>query len=79
MVITAKDRIVGAHALAPNAGELIHELALAVRFELKLSDLADLVHIYPTLSTGISQLVAEQSFKTGRKYRAITKLSRWLG
>ncbi len=79
MVITAKDRIVGAHALAPNAGELIHELALAVRFELKLSDLADLVHIYPTLSTGISQLVAEQSFKTGRKYRALTKLSRWLG
>mgnify|MGYP000600329581 CR=1 FL=1 len=29
---TIKDRIVGAHALAPSAGEVIHELAMAIRF-----------------------------------------------
>lgn len=79
MIVTVKDRIVGAHALAPSAGELIHELALAVRFGVGIDELSDLVHIYPTLSTGIGQLAGERSFSTGRKYRALAKLSRWLG
>lgn len=79
IVITAKRRIVGAHALSPAAGELIHELALAIRFGLSLDDLSDLVHIYPTYATGIGLLAAEQSFRTGRRYRAIAKLNRWLG
>ena len=31
VVVTAKGRVVGAHLLAPRAGEMIHELALAIR------------------------------------------------
>ena len=38
------------HALAPTAGEMIHELALAIRRGMKLADLAGLIHVYPTYS-----------------------------
>ena len=79
VVVTAKDRIVGAHALAPSAGELIHELALAIQFGAKLNELSELIHIYPTLSTGIGQIAADRSFSTAKKYRFLTKITRWMG
>ena len=79
IVVTAKRRIVGAHVLAPAAGELIHELALAVRFGLDLSDLVELVHVYPTYATSVQQAAAARTFRTGRRLRALTRLSRWLG
>lgn len=79
LVVTAKDRIVGAHALAPNAGEIIHELALAIRFGIGVDELADLVHIYPTLATGIGRIGADRSFDTGRRFRALARLSRLFG
>jgi pyruvate/2-oxoglutarate dehydrogenase complex dihydrolipoamide dehydrogenase (E3) component len=67
-IVTAKGgRIVGAHALMPNAGEVIHELALAIYEKKKLSDLGSLVHVYPTLSMGIGQLAGEASYaRAGR-------------
>ena len=79
MVVTARDRIVGAHALAPGAGELIHELALAMRVGVDLDELGELVHVYPTLSTGIGRLAADRAMDTARRYRAVARLSRWLG
>ena len=48
VVVTAKGRIVGAHMLAPGAGEMIHELSLAIHRELRLDELAEAVHVYPT-------------------------------
>jgi pyruvate/2-oxoglutarate dehydrogenase complex dihydrolipoamide dehydrogenase (E3) component len=67
-IVTAKGgRIVGAHALMPNAGEVIHELALAIFEKKKLSDLGSLVHVYPTLSMGIGRLAGEASYaRAGR-------------
>ena len=79
MIVTAKDRIVGAHALAPAAGELIHELAMAIRFGVDLDELSELVHIYPTLSSGIARIAADRSFSTARRWRGVARLSRWLG
>jgi pyruvate/2-oxoglutarate dehydrogenase complex dihydrolipoamide dehydrogenase (E3) component len=79
LVVTANDRIVGAHALAPHAGEVIHELALAIQFGAKLNELSNLVHIYPTLAAGIGRLAADRSYQTARKYRALTKITRWMG
>lgn len=79
LVITAKDRIVGAHALAPGAGDLIHELSVAIEFGVKLNELTDLVHIYPTLASGIARIAADRASATARKYRALTKITRWLG
>lgn len=79
LVVAAKDRIVGAHVLAPHAGELVHELALAIRFGIGVDELADLVHIYPTLSTGIGRIGADRAFDTGRRFRALARLSRLFG
>lgn len=77
VVVTARDRIVGAHALCPAAGELIHELALAIRFGAKLSDLSEMIHIYPTLASGVGRIAADASYRTARRYRFLTKLTRW--
>ena len=56
-----------------SAGELIHELALAEAQELRLDDLAGLVHIYPTLATSIGLLAAESVFDTAARIRRVTR------
>ena len=45
-------RILGGQILAPRAADLIHEVALAVRACLSVADLAEMVHVYPTISDG---------------------------
>ena len=72
-VVTARGRVVGAHALAPAAGELIHELALAVRERMRLRDLAGLVHIYPTLALGFGQLAGEAATQRARRLRVFSR------
>ncbi|MEX0430724.1 dihydrolipoyl dehydrogenase family protein [Spiribacter insolitus] len=43
-------RIIGASLLAPHAGEIIHELALAITERVPLRRLAGMIHAYPTLA-----------------------------
>ncbi len=50
VVAGAKGKILGAHILGASAGELIHEFVIAMKHGLSLADLADTMHIYPTLS-----------------------------
>src|ERR687893_713076 len=38
IIVAVKGRVVGAHILSHGAGDLIHELALAIRHRMKLSD-----------------------------------------
>ncbi len=68
VIVTAKRRVVGAHALAPAAGELVHELALAIHEELRLSDLASMIHVYPTLSIETQKLAKDAAYETAEKY-----------
>ncbi len=70
------DRLLGAHILAPHAGEMIHELAYVVSRKGRLSELSKLIHVYPTLSTSIGQLAAESSFDNAQRFRWLTTLSR---
>ncbi len=55
------EEILGIHILSPNAADLIHEGLFILRNKMKLDDVINTVHIFPTLSEGI-KLVA-QSFK----------------
>jgi len=73
MVITAKGRVVGAHVLATAAGEMIHELSLAVQLGLRLDELAESVHVYPTLSSSIGQIAAESAFEKAHRLRWLMK------
>jgi len=42
--------ILGAAAVGPEAGDLIHEMAVAMYFRATASDLARIPHYHPTLS-----------------------------
>ncbi len=57
---TATRRIIGAQILASDAGEMIMEPALAVKFGLTIEDLTSTLHPYLTLAEGIK--LAAQTF-----------------
>ena len=73
LVVCAKRKVVGAHILAPGAGELIQELALAIERGMRFSDLASLIHVYPTLSTSIAQLAGEAAFEGAQRYKWLVR------
>lgn len=61
-------RILGVNIVGPHAAELIHEAALAVKYGLTAEDIADTLHVYPTLSEALR--ICAQGF-----FKDITKLS----
>jgi pyruvate/2-oxoglutarate dehydrogenase complex dihydrolipoamide dehydrogenase (E3) component len=73
VIVTHKGRVIGAHILAPHAGEMIHELALAIRDGMKLADVAGLIHVYPTYGTTIGQLAADSAFESAQKYKWLVR------
>lgn len=72
-------RLVGAHILAPHAGDMIGELVLAIDRELRIDDLAAVVHVYPTLATGVQQLAARAEIARWRGRRWLTWPARLAG
>ena len=53
-VLTDRNEVIlGAAVVSPRAGEVIHELALAVKLRAKASDLASMIHAYPTYSEAV--------------------------
>jgi len=55
----ATERVLGAQIVAPNASELIGEVALALEADADLSTLAGTVHTHPTLSEAIMEAAAD--------------------
>ncbi|MBI2375507.1 MAG: mercury(II) reductase [Deltaproteobacteria bacterium] len=55
------DRLVGAHILAPEAGEMIEQAVMAMRFGIRTDELASLIHPYLTNAEGLK--LACQTFK----------------
>lgn len=70
-LLTDKGRIIGAHIIAPHAGELIHELALAIQEKMKVSKLTALVHAYPSYSQLNKRLAGQ--YYTHRLFSPLTK------
>ncbi len=46
-------KILGAHIIGPEAGELIHELITAMHFKATVQDIKEMMHVHPTLSEAI--------------------------
>jgi mercuric reductase len=61
-------RLLGAHVLAAEAGEVIQEATLAIRFGLTVQDLVETFHPYLTMVEGLK--LAALTFE-----RDVTKLS----
>ncbi len=79
LLVTVRGRIVGAHCLGPTAGEVIHELSMAITLGLKITDLTRFVHLYPTYSTGIVQMAATAAIARYRRLRPLLRLLRYTG
>ncbi len=61
-------RLLGVHLACHNGAELINEAALAIRFRLTVDDLANTLHVYPSMGEGLR--LCAQGFS-----RDISKLS----
>lgn len=51
----ATDRLLGAHILGPEAGNLIHEIAMAMEFGASSEDVARAFHGHPTLNEAVKE------------------------
>ncbi len=51
----ATDRVLGAHIIGPDAGTLIHEVALAMEFGGSSEDIARTCHAHPTLNEAVKE------------------------
>ena len=49
------DRVLGAHIIGKNAGEIIHELTVLMEFSGSAEDLARTTHAHPTLSEAVRE------------------------
>lgn len=49
------DRILGAHIIGPNAGEMISEAVIAIEYGASSEDLARTCHAHPTLSEAFKE------------------------
>lgn len=60
------DEVLGVTMIGPNAGEVIHEAAMGLRFRAKLSDFIDQLHVYPTMAEAL-KIVATSRYKDPAK------------
>ena len=56
------DEVLGVSMVGNNAGEVIHEAAMGLRFHPKISDFIDLLHVYPTMAEAL-KIVAISRYK----------------
>ena len=58
-------RLIGASIVAPRAGELIHELGLAIALEATAGQVASVIHAFPTFSEAVQTACANVEFPAG--------------
>ncbi len=64
-----KNEIVGAHIVGAHAGELIHEVVLAMKQRLSITALGSMIHVYPTLGQVNQQAGVEAILKNLSAYK----------
>jgi pyruvate/2-oxoglutarate dehydrogenase complex dihydrolipoamide dehydrogenase (E3) component len=74
--------LLGATVVNGRAGETITEFIVAIKQNMKVSDLAGAIHAYPTYSTAVQQLAAEMAIEgtlagtSGKFIRGLSKIIR---
>ncbi len=67
MVANAKTgEVLGVTMIGHNAGEVIHEAAMGLRFKATLHDFIDLLHVYPTMAEAL-KIIAISRYKDPAK------------
>ncbi len=76
-LVTHKKKILGASILGPHAGELLHELVLAINTGATIGDISATIHAYPTLAQvhrrTVNTFYAAKLFSPGTR-----RLVRWI-
>ncbi len=62
IVTTGRGKILGGHIIGPDAGNLIHEIVLAMKKNIPIQTLSQTIHVYPTLAQ-INQRVADEYYR----------------
>ena len=60
------NEVLGVAMVGLNAGEVIHEAAMAMRYRAKIEDFIDLLHVFPTMAEAL-KIVAISRFKDPAK------------
>lgn len=58
--------VLGVSMVGTNAGEVIHEAAMALRFKATIDDFIDMIHVYPTMAEAL-KIVAISRYKDPAK------------
>lgn len=76
-LVTHRGRILGATILGPHAGELLHEIVLAMQARVKIADISTAIHAYPTLAQ-IHRRVVNSAYAP-KLYSPLTRrLVKWI-
>jgi pyruvate/2-oxoglutarate dehydrogenase complex dihydrolipoamide dehydrogenase (E3) component len=78
IVTDPRGRLLGAGIVAPHAGELVAEYALAIAHGMKAADISGTIHPYPTFSM-VNRRAADQRMKEGLTPNAKTWIRRIFG
>lgn len=82
IITRGNGEILGAHLVGAAAGELIHEIVLAMSNRLKVSALTGMIHVYPTLaevnSKAALQLTKQKYAKNQRLQTVLAQVFRFL-
>ena len=63
IVCKSNGEILGAHLVSANAGELIHEFVWAIKRRLKISQLNEIIRVYPTLAKIVQAVGTEATLE----------------
>ena len=53
------EEILGGHIVAPAAGEMIHEIVVAMKTQARMGTIAEAIHAYPTFAEGIKMAASD--------------------
>lgn len=77
LICDSKNKILGAHLLGPGAGELLHELVLAMKAQIPITQISQTMHVYPTLSQAVKR-VCDQYYKKKLFSGWFPRFAKWL-
>jgi pyruvate/2-oxoglutarate dehydrogenase complex dihydrolipoamide dehydrogenase (E3) component len=72
-------QILGATIMSPAAGETISELGVALKAKMKFSELATVMHSYPSHAFGLQVMASEQYYANLVKYKGVLNLLKKVG
>ncbi|OYD09019.1 dihydrolipoyl dehydrogenase family protein [Paludifilum halophilum] len=78
VITDRRGKILGAHAVGPDAGDWMQEAVFAKRHGHKFGDISRTVHPYPTRAGALQRLADLHRRETLSSSKGLSRLSRWL-